>query len=346
MMWNHNNKELVSIGHHSLSVIIPVHNEQEVLQEFHSRLSKVLDALDLDSQIIYINDGSTDCSLELIEEILISDSRTTVVDLSRNFGKEIALTAGLDHADSDAVILIDADLQDPPELIPCLIQQWQAGYDVVYAKRTSRSGESSIKKTTAYLFYRLMQKISRVAIPEDTGDYRLLSRRAVEALGQIREQHRFMKGLFSWIGFPQTAVLYERAPRFAGTTKWNYWSLWNFALEGITSFTIGPLKIATYVGLISAIGAIVYGFYMIIRTLIYGNPVPGYPSLLVIILFLGGIQLLSIGVIGEYLGRMFDESKKRPLYFLKGYKKGANGSRLELRSNCNPIQFSKVAVKS
>lgn len=301
----------------SLSVVVPVFNEQEVLPEFHRRVCAVLNTLDMNSQLIYVNDGSTDGTVDVINGLQTHDARVMLVDLSRNFGKEIALTAGLDHADSDAVIVIDADLQDPPELIPELIAQWLAGYDVVYAMRTCRDGEGMLKKATAFLFYRLIQKMCQIRIPEDTGDYRLLSRRAVGAIAQLREQHRFMKGLFTWIGYPQKAVPYRRAPRFAGTTKWNYWKLWNFALEGITSFTGIPLKVATYAGLVSAFGAFGYGFYIILRTLIYGNPVPGYPSLLVAIMFLGGMQLLSIGVIGEYLARMFDESKHRPLYFLK-----------------------------
>jgi glycosyltransferase involved in cell wall biosynthesis len=301
----------------SLSVVVPVFNEQEVLPEFHRRISAVLDVLDMNSQVIYVNDGSTDHTLDVINSLHAHDARVTLIDLSRNFGKEIALTAGLDHASTDAVIVIDADLQDPPELIPELIAHWRDGYDVVYAKRTHRDGEGVIKKTTAFLFYRVIHKLSRVIIPEDTGDYRLLSRRAVEALGQLREQHRFMKGLFAWIGYPQRAVPYRRAPRFAGTTKWDYWKLWNFALEGITSFTCVPLKAATYVGLLTAFAAFGYGLYILLRTLLYGNPVPGYPSILVAVLFLGGIQLLSIGIIGEYLARMSDESKHRPLYFLK-----------------------------
>ncbi len=303
----------------SLSVVVPTYNEQDVLPAFHRRLCAVIDALDMHTQIIYVNDGSTDDTLQVIGDLRAHDARVALVDLSRNFGKEIALTAGLDHAEGDAVIVIDADLQDPPELIPELIRKWQEGFDVVYAKRTCRDGEGLVKKSTAYLFYRLIQKVSRVKIPEDTGDYRLLSRRAVQALGQLREQHRFMKGLFAWIGYPQAAVPYRRAPRFAGTTKWDYWNLWNFALEGITSFTIAPLKIATYVGLASALGAFLYGIYIMVDTILYGNPVPGYPSLLVAVLFIGGVQLLSIGVIGEYLGRMFDESKNRPLYFIKDY---------------------------
>ncbi|MET0980485.1 MAG: glycosyltransferase family 2 protein [Telluria sp.] len=301
----------------SLSVVVPIYNEREVLPEFHRRVCAVLATLDMNSQIIYVNDGSTDGSLDIIHELDAEQARVQLVDLSRNFGKEIALTAGIDHADSDAVIVIDADLQDPPELIPELVSHWLDGYDVVYAKRTQRDGEGVVKRATAFLFYRLIQKMSRVAIPEDTGDFRLLSRRAVDAIKQLREQHRFMKGLFAWIGYPQKAVPYRRAGRFAGTTKWNYWKLWNFALEGITSFTGGPLKVATYAGLASALAALTYGTYFAMRTLLYGNPVPGYPSLVVIVLFLGGIQLLSIGIIGEYLARMFDESKKRPLYFLK-----------------------------
>lgn len=309
--------EMEQLPRRTLSVVIPVFNEQEVLPEFHRRLCAVLNIVDMNSQLIYVNDGSTDGTVDVINGLQALDARVMLLDLSRNFGKEIALTAGLDHADSDAVIVIDADLQDPPELIPELIAQWLAGYDVVYAMRTCRDGEGMFKKATAFLFYRLIQKMCQIRIPEDTGDYRLLSRRAVGAIAQLREQHRFMKGLFTWIGYPQKAVHYRRAPRFAGTTKWNYWKLWNFALEGITSFTGIPLKVATYAGLVSAAGAFAYGFYMILRTLIYGNSVPGYPSLLVAIMFLGGMQLLSIGVIGEYLARMFDESKHRPLYFLK-----------------------------
>lgn len=303
----------------SLSVVVPAFNEQEVIAEFYRRICTVFDSLDMDCELIFVNDGSTDATLEVISGLYRCDARVSVVDLSRNFGKEIALTAGLDHADADAVIVIDADLQDPPELIPELIAHWRAGYDVVYAQRTSRDGEGIVKKITAFLFYRLLQKMSQVRVPEDTGDFRLLSRRAVDAMGQLREQHRFMKGLFAWIGYPQMAVPYRRAERFAGLTKWNYWNLWNFALEGLTSFSCGPLKVATYVGLLTALCAFAYGFYMVMRTLIFGNPVPGYPSLAVAILFLGGMQLLSIGIIGEYLARMFDESKHRPLYLLKNW---------------------------
>jgi glycosyltransferase involved in cell wall biosynthesis len=215
--------------------------------------------------------------------------------------------------------VIDADLQDPPELIPELVKNWRKGFDVVYAKRTVRDGESWVKKATAKMFYQVIQHMSRVEIPQDVGDFRLLSRRAMDALGTLREQHRFMKGLFAWIGFPQKAVLYRRDPRFAGKTKWNYWKLWNFALEGITSFTIAPLKIATYIGILAALGAFVYAAWIIYHTLMYGDPARGYPTTMVVILFFGGLQLMGIGILGEYLGRMFDETKRRPLYFLKGY---------------------------
>jgi len=302
-----------------VSVVVPVYNEQEGLPELHRRLSDVLDTTQLPYEIIYVNDGSSDGTLDVIQKLKRDDGKIGVVDLSRNFGKEIALTAGLDYADGDAVIVIDADLQDPPELIPQLIAGWREGYDVVYATRTARDGETFIKKTTAHMFYRVIRAICRFDVPQDTGDFRLLSRRAVAAIRQLREQHRFMKGLFAWIGYKQKAVPYRRAPRFAGQTKWNYWRLWNFALEGVTSFTIVPLQLATYLGLAVAACAFIYGAEIIIKTALYGNPVPGYPSLMVVILFLGGVQLVAVGIIGEYLGRMFDETKGRPLYLVNTY---------------------------
>ena len=307
----------------SISVVVPVYNEQEVLPEFHRRVLGVLHGLDVAAEIVYVNDGSDDGTSEVLRNLHATNAGVSVVELSRNFGKEIALTAGMDHAVGDAVVVIDADLQDPPELIPEFLRHWKEGFDVVYGKRESRAGETWLKRATAHYFYRFIRRVSRVRIPEDTGDFRLLSRRAVNALLQIREQHRFMKGLFAWIGYPQKAVPYRRDPRYAGQTKWNYWRLWNFAIEGITSFTIAPLKLASYVGLVTAIGAFVYGSYFLVRTLLFGNPVPGYPSLLVIILFLGGIQLLALGVIGEYLGRMFNEAKRRPLYYAQEFAPSA-----------------------
>jgi glycosyltransferase involved in cell wall biosynthesis len=303
-----------------LSIVVPAYNEQEVLPEFHRRASAVAAELGVRTEFVYVNDGSQDATLDVLHNLRRADPRVAIVDLSRNFGKEIALTAGLDKANGDAVVVLDADLQDPPELIPELVRVWQSGFDVVYAQRQSRDGESMLKKLTAHLFYRIMGCVSSIRIPTDTGDFRLLSRRAVAALRELREHHRYMKGLFAWIGFPQRAVLYSRDARFAGTTKWNYWRLWTLAIEGFTAFTTAPLKIATYIGLLTALGAFTYGGFIIYKTLAYGDPVRGYPSLMVVILFLGGIQLMGIGIIGEYLGRMFNETKRRPLYLLKGYE--------------------------
>lgn len=306
-----------------LSVIVPAYNEAEVLPEFHRRLSKTLDTLDLASEIIYVNDGSRDATADILYTLQKNDPRVSIVDLSRNFGKEIAMTAGFDYADGDAVVVIDADLQDPPELIPELVMHWREGYDDVYARRTSRDGENFIKRATAHLFYRLLHVLSNVDIPPDTGDFRLLSRRAVDSLKQLKEQHRFMKGLFNWVGFDRYEVLYKREPRSAGQSKWNYWRLWNFALEGITSHTTAPLRLASYLGFLVAFFAFVYALYTAYDKLVHGNPVAGYPSLMVALLFLGGVQLITLGVIGEYLGRMFDESKRRPLYFIKSYMPAA-----------------------
>jgi len=315
----------------TISVVVPAFNEEAVLPEFHRRLTAVLATLDGGWEVVYVNDGSRDGTLKVMSGF--DDPRVAVIDLSRNFGKEIAMTAGLDHARGDAVIVIDADLQDPPELIPELVARWRDGYDMVYARRSARDGETLLKKTTAKLFYRAIQSISRVKIPEDTGDFRLLSRRAVEALKQLREQHRFMKGLFAWIGYPQVAVYYRRDPRYAGTSKWNYWRLWNFALDGITSFSIAPLKIATYFGLLTALGAFAYAVFVIYKTIAFGEPVRGYPSLMVVVLFLGGVQLMSLGIIGEYLGRMFDETKRRPLYLVNQYQPSQLGDAIQPKSS-------------
>jgi polyisoprenyl-phosphate glycosyltransferase len=299
-------------------VVVPAFNEQDVLREFHRRTSGVLEGMQSPYEIVYVNDGSTDDTLSVMRSLREQDPNVTIVDLSRNFGKEIALTAGLDETRGDVVIVIDADLQDPPELIPELVAGWRAGYDIVYTVRSARNGETWLKKSTARMFYRAIQLLSRPKIPADTGDFRLLSRRAVEALGQIRERHRFMKGLFAWIGFPQKAVHYQRDPRAAGRTKFNYWKLWNFALEGFTSFSIAPLKVATYFGLTVAALSFVSGIWVIYKTLMFGDSVQGYPSMMVVILFLGGVQLVAIGLLGEYLGRIFNEVKQRPLYFLNG----------------------------
>jgi glycosyltransferase involved in cell wall biosynthesis len=302
-----------------LSVVVPAYNEQEVLPIFHARLTPVMEAIGLPWEVVYVNDGSRDRTLTIMEGLKAADPRVALVNLSRNFGKEIALTAGLDHAAATAaVIVIDADLQDPPEVIPDLVAAWRQGFDVAYARRRAREGETWLKKATAKAFYRVMQKVGgKVELPADTGDFRLISRRALDALLSLREQHRFMKGLFAWVGFPSTPVLYDRAPRAAGETKWNYWRLWNLSLEGITAFTVGPLKVATYLGLVTAIIAGIYGLQLIIRTILFGNPVAGYPSLMAVVLFLGGVQLMTLGIIGEYLGRVFNETKGRPLYIVE-----------------------------
>ncbi|MCW8086472.1 glycosyltransferase family 2 protein [Sabulicella glaciei] len=303
----------------ALSIVVPCFNEQEVLPEFHRRLVAVMEETGLPWELVLVNDGSRDSTLRIMEDLAARDGRVAVVNLSRNFGKEIALTAGLDHAaGTGAVIVTDADLQDPPEVIPDLLAAWREGFDIAYAQRSVRHGESWLKKTTAAGFYRLMEKLGgRVALPRDTGDFRLMSRRALDALLSMREQHRFMKGLFAWVGFPSVAVPYERAPRAAGETKWNWWKLWNLSLEGITSFTVGPLKIATYLGLAVSFAAAFYLALLLVRTMLWGNPVAGYPSLMAVVLFLGGVQMMMLGVIGEYLGRIFNETKGRPLYFVE-----------------------------
>jgi glycosyltransferase involved in cell wall biosynthesis len=300
----------------SVSVVAPAYNEQEVLGEFHRRVSEVMRGLGCDYEIVLVNDGSRDNTLALMHALRERDPHVTVVDLSRNFGKEIALSAGLDYTKGEVVVVLDSDLQDPPELIPQMLEIWREGYDVVYGTRTVREGESWFKKATARYFYRLIKQVSRVDIPKDTGDFRLMSRRAVQALVTLREEHRFMKGLFAWIGFPAKPFLYRRDPRAAGETKWNYWKLWNFAIEGITSFSVAPLKVSTYLGLAVAVLALVYAVFVIWKALIYGDRVHGYPSLMAVILFLGGVQLISVGLLGEYVGRIFNEVKRRPLYLL------------------------------
>lgn len=304
------------------SVIVPCYNESEVIPVFHERLKAVMNQIGRSWEVVYVNDGSKDQTLSIIKTLAEQDQHIAFLNLSRNFGKEIAMTAGLDHARCiEGVIIIDADLQDPPEVILKLIETWnEKKVDTVYAMRRARLGESWLKRATAHGFYKLMQKIGgKVVLPPDTGDFRFLSRRALNALLQLREHHRFMKGLFAWIGFPSEAVLYDRAPRIGGKSSFSYWSLWNFALEGITSFTVLPLRMATYIGLVVALFSLFYGGIIIFRTLVYGNPVHGYPSLMTVILFLGGVQLMTMGVIGEYLGRIFNETKQRPLYLIEDY---------------------------
>ena len=298
-----------------ISIIVPMKNESSGLDALFSRLIPILEPLSK-FEVICIDDGSTDNTLELLRQRSLADGRIKVLSLSRNFGKEAALTAGLIHANGDAVIPIDADLQDPPELIPELVAKWREGFKVVLATRKSRN-EGWLKRKSAEGFYNIMSRVSTVKIPKNTGDFRLMDRQVVEVIKLLPERTRFMKGLFAWAGFPTTTVYFDRPERFAGATNWNYWKLWSFALDGIFSFTTFPLKIWTYIGVIMSFLAFIYGSGLVIRTLIYGRDTPGYASIMVVMLFLGGIQLISLGIIGEYVGRIYKEAKQRPLYIIK-----------------------------
>lgn len=309
------------IGQHaSLTVVIAAFNEQAALPAMHARLSAVLDALGLESRVLYVDDGSRDRTWVVLEGLAARDPRVSLLRLSRNFGKELALTAGLDLVDSDAAVVLDADGQDPPELLPAFVAKWREGFDVVYGTRISRAGESWLKRTTAKAFYRVIHRLSNTDIPADAGDFRLLSRRVLDALKSLRERQRFMKGLFAWVGYPQVSIPYQREPRLAGVSKFNYWRLWNFALEGITSFSTAPLRAATYVGLTTAALAFAYGAWIIAKTLLWGDPVQGWPTMMAVVLFLGGVQLMALGVIGEYLGRLYVETKQRPLYLVQEWR--------------------------
>ena len=300
-----------------LSIVSPVYNEAENLGEFYSRVINATDNLNLEIEIIYINDGSQDSTIDIITKQRQIDNRITIIDLSRNFGKEIALTAGLDYSSGEAVIVIDADLQDPPELIPKLVEKWREGYDVVNAKRIKRKGESLLKKVMSYIYYRLLFYLSDINVPKDTGDFRLLNKNALDALLKLREKHRYMKGLFVWVGFKQKEIEYEREARFKGKTKWGFFSLFNLAFDGLTSFSIMPLRLASTIGFLSALIGFFYGTVIFFKTLFFHEPVAGFTSLVVLVTFFGGIQLLSIGIIGEYIGRIFNETKNRPLYVVK-----------------------------
>ena len=307
------NKKLVTI-------LIPTYNEQEVLPMLYDRLVKLIDNLpQYNFELLFVNDGSKDKTLDLIKEMRKNDSRVCYVNLSRNYGKETAMIAGFDYINGDCMINIDADLQDPPELIPEMLKYWEEGYDDVYARRKSRKGESFLKKLTSWGYYRVLQSMTNITIQKDTGDFRLLDRRCVEAIRQMRESQRYTKGLYSWIGYKKKEILYDRDARAAGKTKWNYRKLVNLSIDGITSFTTAPLRWAALIGILVSILGFIYMMIIIIKTLICGVDVPGYASMMVVILFLGGLQLIFLGVIGEYLGRAFYESKGRPLYFIDSY---------------------------
>jgi len=300
-----------------LSIVVPVYNESLNLHHLCDRLRDVLLPLNITYEIVLINDGSRDDTLDVALNCQQRYANLTVIDLSRNFGKETAMTAGIDYAKGRALIPIDADLQDPPELIVAMLEKWREGYDVVCATRRERLGEGWLKRFTAAGFYQTISKMSSVPIPANTGDFRLLDRTVVEALKQLPERTRFMKGLFAWVGYRQATIYFDRAPRFAGQTTWNYWKLWNFALDGITAFSSLPLKVWSYLGVSIAGCSLLYAIVLIIRTLTFGIDVPGYASLMVAVLFLGSIQLVAIGILGEYLGRVYEEVKQRPLYLVR-----------------------------
>ena len=303
-----------------VTILVPAYNEEEVLHMLYERLKQLMDNNEkYDFEILFVNDGSKDKSLQIMQELREKDKRVCYLNLSRNFGKEIGMIAGLDYAKGDAVVIIDADLQDPPELIPEMLKYWEEGYDDIYAKRKSREGETWLKKMTSKMYYKILQAFTRIEIQKDTGDFRLLDRRCVEALKSMRETQRYTKGLFSWIGYNKKEILYDRDPRAAGKTKWNYGKLINLSIDGITSFTTSPLRWAAITGLLIPIVGFIYMIYIIIKTIATGIDVPGYASTMVVILFLGGIQLIFLGVIGEYLGRAFNETKHRPLYFIERY---------------------------
>lgn len=307
-----------SIGKPLVSLVVPFYNETDVVEAFFRTIVPLLEAIEaIRFEIVCVNDGSSDGTLDKLIEASVRDARVRVVDFTRNFGKEAALTAGLDEASGDAIIPIDADLQDPPSLIRVMIEHWFDGAEVVAAKRANRSCDSFLKRTTAALYYRIHNALSDVKLPENVGDFRLMDRAVVNALRSLPERHRFMKGLFAWVGYRTVIIEYEREPRSAGKSKFSGWRLWNLALEGITSFSTVPLRSWTYIGLAIATLAFFYGGVIVGRTLLFGNPVPGYASIISILLFMGGIELVGIGIVGEYIGRIYHETKERPVYLVR-----------------------------
>jgi len=303
-----------------ISIIVPFYNESEGVSTFREALDSALkDLPDVRFEIVCVDDGSQDDTLSRLIEIARDDSRYVVIELSRNFGKEAALTAGMDASLGDAVVPLDADLQDPPSLLPQMVAEWRKGAEVVLARRTDRRTDSFMKRKTAEVFYRVHNKLSNVRIPENVGDFRLMDRCVVEALKRLPERQRFMKGLFAWVGYRSVTVDYVRGLRAAGETKFSGWGLWNLALEGITSFSTAPLKIWTYLGGVGAIAAVLYACFVVIRTIVFGVDVPGYASMLVLILFFGSLQLVSVGLLGEYIGRVYIESKQRPTYLIRRF---------------------------
>lgn len=300
-----------------LSIVVPMRNEEEGLEAFFDRVRGTLEGLHVDWEIVCVNDGSTDATWQELNRYRNEDVRIRLIDLSRNFGKENALTAGLDYATGDVVVPLDADLQDPPELIPEMMEKWHEGYDVVLAVRTDRGSDTPAKRFTSRVFYKVFSLISSVDMTENAGDFRLMDRRVVNALRGMPERNRFMKGMFAWLGFRQAKVYFSRPRRFQGTTKWSMWRLWNLALDGIFSFSTVPLRIWTYIGLSLSFFAMLYLLQVVLKTLIFGADLPGYPSLIAVILFFNGVMLLGFGILGEYIARIFLEVKQRPLYLVR-----------------------------
>ena len=301
-----------------VSLLIPFYNEQEVLPMLYDRVKTLIDSNSMYNwEILLVNDGSTDNSLCAVKQMHMRDSRFRYIDLSRNFGKEVAMLAGLDYVTGDCVVIMDADLQHPPELIPDMLKLWEEGYDDIYGKRNNRGKEPWLRKKVSLLYYRLLQKTTKVHVLQNVGDFRLLDRICVDALISMRETQRYTKGMFQWIGFKKKEILFDQDARIAGDSKWNYFKLIGLAVEGITSYTTSPLKIATVMGLIVSLCAFGYMLYIFLKALFIGDPVAGYPTIMIVMLFLGGVQLLSLGIIGEYIGRIFNETKNRPVYFIR-----------------------------
>ena len=325
-----------------LSLVVPVFNERSMLPLFFEHVLPILASLDIRSEIVVVDDGSEDGSAEFVRTFIKRKSSIRLVKLSRNFGKEAAVTAGLEHAKGDAVIVLDADLQDPPEYIPEMVKSWKSGFDVVLMQRRSRVGESFLKRWSAHLFYRLLNKTSRTEIPVDTGDFRLMSRRAVDALLRLGERNRYMKGLFAWVGMPTTNIEYDRALRVAGESKWDYPGLVGLALEGLTSFSVSPLRWATLVGLLAASVGGLFGVWIVAKAIMLGDPTDGYPSLIALISFLGGIQLVSVGIVGEYVGKTYIESKQRPLYLTEEVVENKEVSSRDQISNFRGVKNVKA----
>ncbi|MET1415753.1 glycosyltransferase family 2 protein [Roseibium sp. HPY-6] len=305
-----------------LSVIVPVYNEEDVIGDFLEATRPVLEKTGLAYEYVFIDDGSRDTTADFLSEKLKNGLPGRLLGLSRNFGKEAALSAGLEAVRGDITVIMDADLQDPPELILQMLDGWRAGYDVIYGLRVDRSSDTVLKRSTANMFYKLFNKLANIDMPANAGDYRLIDRAVIDALLRLPERNRFMKGLFAWVGFPAMAIPYERPARKAGSGKFNYWKLWNFALDGLTGFTTLPLRVWFYGGAAISFGAFAYAIYLTVRTSIFGVDLPGYASLMVALLFFSGVQLLSIGMIGEYIARLFNEAKQRPVYILQDVIEG------------------------